>query len=476
MRAAPVAIAAITSCTNTANPALVVRAGLLAERAAQRGLTAKPWVKTSLSPGSRVVEEYLRAAGLLPGLERTGFHIVGFGCMTCIGNSGPLHPRMERLAEAGAVEPVAVLSGNRNFAGRVNPCVSMSYLASPPLVVAYALAGSVLHDFDRDPLGTDAHGEPVHLKDLWPSDEEVAACVAEFVRREMFRANAGRIRQGTRAWQEIEAPGGTLFPWDPESTYIRRPPHLTRLSDRAPDRPGIDRARILLRLGDDVTTDHISPAGSIPAAGAAERWLTERGVARRDLNQYSTRRSNHEVMLRGAFTNAAVANLLLDRQPGPGGHAATADGTEVLPVHQAAATYRELGYDLVVVAGRNYGAGSSRDWAAKAQALLGVRTVIAESYERIHRSNLIGMGVLPLECAEGDSASSHPFAADAELSFEGLDELEVGTNRVTLHLRGAQGDRARAELRLRVFSRQELAYLRHGGILPYVVRRALPRD
>ncbi|GAA3804597.1 aconitate hydratase AcnA [Streptomyces phyllanthi] len=473
----PVAIAAITSCTNTANPALIVQAGLLAERAVRAGLTAKPWVKTSLSPGSRVVEEYLREAGLLPALEKTGFHIVGFGCMTCIGNSGPLHPAMEHLAEEGATEPVAVLSGNRNFAGRVNPRISLSYLASPPLVVAYALAGSVLHDFDHEPLGTDHEGRPVLLKDLWPSDGEVAACVAEFVRPEMFRGNAARIRQGTRAWQEIEAPGGVRFPWDPESTYIRRPPHLTRLSAHPPARLRIDRARVLLRLGDNVTTDHISPAGAIPARSTAGQWLTERGVARRDLNQYSTRRSNHEVMLRGAFTNAAVTNLLLDdagtRVPGPGGHAYTADGARVLPVHRAAPTYREAGYDLVVVAGRAYGAGSSRDWAAKAQALLGVRAVIAQSYERIHRSNLIGMGVLPLEFDEGDDASSYPFTSEGELSFEGLDSLAVGTNRVTLRIRGAAGRHTTAELRLRLFSRQELAYLRHGGILPYVVRRAL---
>ncbi|WP_416979739.1 aconitate hydratase AcnA [Streptomyces sp. T028] len=469
----PVAIAAITSCTNTANPALVVQAGLLARRAVQSGLTAKPWVKTSLSPGSQVVEEYLRESGLLPHLEKTGFHIVGFGCMTCIGNSGPLHPEMERLAEEGATEPVAVLSGNRNFAGRVNPRVSVSYLASPPLVVAYALAGSVLHDFEREPLGTDHEGRPVFLKDLWPSDEEVAACVGRFVRPEMFRGNTSRIRRGTPAWQEIEAPDGTRFPWHPESTYIRRPPHLTGLSAAPSAEVRVDRARVLLLLGDNVTTDHISPAGAIPARSTAGQWLAERGVARRDLNQYSTRRSNHEVMLRGAFTNAAVTNLLLDGRPAPGGHAYTADGTRVLPVHEAAPTYPEAGYDLVVVAGRNYGAGSSRDWAAKAQALLGVRAVVAESYERIHRSNLIGMGVLPIEFTEGDTAASHPFTSDRELSFEGLDTLDVGTNRVTLHLRAPDGQHDTVALRLRIFSRQEAAYLRHGGILPYVVRRAL---
>ncbi|PNV31959.1 aconitate hydratase AcnA [Streptomyces sp. DH-12] len=470
----PVAIAAITSCTNTANPTLVVQAALLAERAQRAGLTAKPWVKTSLSPGSRVVEDYLREAGLLSPLAETGFHIVGFGCMTCIGNSGPLHPELERLAADAHIDPVAVLSGNRNFAGRVNPRVAQSYLASPPLVVAYALAGSILHDFERDPLGTGADGTPVFLKDLWPTDEEVAARVAASVRPEMFRTNATRLREGTRAWHEIEAPDGVRFSWDPDSTYIRRPPHLTGLSASPPDRLRVERAKVLMVLGDDVTTDHISPAGAIPARSAAGRWLTDRGVARRDLNQYSTRRSNHEVMLRGAFTNAAVRNLLLPSADAfTGGHAHTADRSAVLPVHEAAATYRAAGHDLVVVAGRNYGAGSSRDWAAKAQALLGVRAVIAESYERIHRNNLIGMGVLPLEFENGDTASAHAFTGEEELTFDGLADLRVGTNRVTLSLTRPDASRTTVRLRLRLHSRQELAYLRHGGILPYVVRRAI---
>ncbi|WP_039939875.1 aconitate hydratase AcnA [Streptomyces himastatinicus] len=469
----PVAIASITSCTNTANPALMVQAGLLAERAAEAGLTAKPWVKTSLSPGSRVVEEYLRSAGLLPALEKTGFHIVGFGCMTCIGNSGPLHPAMEHLAEQDAIEPVAVLSGNRNFAGRVNPRTPLSYLASPPLVVAYALAGSILHDFDRDPLGTTPDGRPVRLDDLWPTDEEVSARIAEHVRPELFRENAARLHHGTDAWRGVEAPGSTRFPWSPESTYVRRPPHLTGLAATAPDLITLGRAKVLLHLGDDVTTDHISPAGRIPADSAAGHWLAERRVARRDLNQYSTRRSNHEVMLRGAFTNPAVTNLLPGTRTGAGAHTYTADRTRVLPVYEAAPTYRDAGYDLVVVAGRNYGAGSSRDWAAKAQALLGVRAVVAESYERIHRSNLIGMGVLPLEFTEGDSASAHALTGEEDLSFEGLGELRVGTNRVIMHLHGGDDHHTTAELRLRIHSRQELAYLRHGGILPYVVRRSL---
>lgn len=471
----PVAIAAITSCTNTANPALIVQAALLAERALAAGLTTKPWVKTSLSPGSRVVEDYLREGGLLTALEQTGFHIVGFGCMTCIGNSGPLHEELERLAQDGDVDPVAVLSGNRNFAGRVNPRISQSYLASPPRVVAYALAGSILHDFERDPLGTGADGTPVFLKDLWPTDEEVAARVAASVRPEMFRANTARLREGTPAWRDIQAPGGVRFQWEPESTYIRRPPHLTDLPALAPERLHIERAKVLMLLGDDVTTDHISPAGAIPFHSAAGRWLTERGVARRDLNQYSTRRSNHEVMLRGAFTNAAVTNHLLagSHDELRGGHAHTADRTAVLPVHEAAPTYRAARYDLVIVAGRNYGAGSSRDWAAKAQALLGVRAVVAESYERIHRSNLIGMGVLPLEFAEETDASAYGFTGEEELTFTGLDALRVGANEVGLQLTRPDGSRTTAALRLRLNSRQELAYLHHGGLLPYVARRAV---
>ncbi|MFC7329219.1 aconitate hydratase AcnA [Marinactinospora rubrisoli] len=469
-----VAIAAITSCTNTANPALMVQAGMLARKARELGLTARPWVKASLSPGSRVVTRYLEAAGLLGPLEEIGFHTVGFGCMTCIGNSGPLHPRMEELAAAGA-DAVAVLSGNRNFPGRVNPAISLAYLASPPLVVAYALAGSVLHDFATEPLGRDTRGEPVHLKDLWPGDGEVAAQVAAAVTSGMFRENNAAIREGTRHWTELASQRGVRFTWDPRSTYIRRPPYLTGVEPRPPRHRRIDRARVLLVLGDNITTDHISPAGAIPRDSPAGRHLQDAGTPPRHLNQYSTRRSNHEVMLRGAFTNPAVANLLLPPgSRGRGGHAYTADGARVAPVYEAARTYRDAGLDLVVVAGRNYGAGSSRDWAAKAQALLGVRAVIAESFERIHRANLVGMGVYPLEFPAGRRAGDLALRGDETLSIEGLDDLRPGANTAVLRVRRADGTAAEFPLRLRLDSRHEVAYLRHGGTMPYVARRFLP--
>lgn len=468
-----VAIASITSCTNTANPALMVQAGLLARRAAERGLRAKPWVKTSLSPGSRVVSDYLDAAGLLAALGDTGFHVAGFGCMTCIGNSGPLHPAVDELVDEGFAA-TAVLSGNRNFAGRVNPKVDHSFLASPPLVVAYALAGSVLHDFEAEPIGRDRDGTPVHLADLWPSDEEVRRVVAESVRPEMFRANTGRLRDGTAHWHELSAPAGTRFPWDPASTYIRRPPYVADLPRDPRGELGFDGGRVLLLLGDDVTTDHISPAGAIPADSAAGRYLRERGTPPRDLNQYSTRRSNHEVMLRGAFTNRAVVNRLLpDREAGAGGRALDAAGRPA-SAYEAAMSCREAGIPLIVVAGKNYGAGSSRDWAAKAQALLGVRAVLAETFERIHRSNLIGMGVLPLLFEPGESAADHGFRATDELALTAPEALVPGLNRLVLTIHRDGGERSLTVL-LRVDSDSEIAYLRHGGTLPYVIRGALPR-
>ncbi|MFI6579267.1 aconitate hydratase AcnA [Nocardiopsis sp. NPDC050513] len=467
----PVGIAAITSCTNTANPALMVQAGTLAARALERGLRVKPWVKTSLSPGSRVVTDYLRAAELLEPLERAGFHTVGFGCMTCIGNSGPLEPRLQPLAEAG-LSAVAVLSGNRNFPGRVNPHTSHAYLASPPLVVAYALAGSILHDFATEPLGHDHDGRPVFLADLWPDDEETAKTVRESLTGEMFRANNAVIREGTEHWRALEAKGSTRFDWDPRSTYVRRPPYLVGVDPEPPRRIGVDDARVLLRLGDHVTTDHISPAGAIPADSLAGTYLLERGVRRRDLNQYSTRRSNHEVMVRGAFANPAATNLLLpEDMRGRGGHAWTADRSRVEPAVHAAATYREAGHDLVIVAGRSYGTGSSRDVAAKVQALLGVRAVIAESFERIHRGNLIGMGILPVLFPRGRTADDLALDGTEELTVTGLDGLRTGLNRLGLRLKRADGTEERHTVHLRLDSEHELAYLRHGGTMPYVARR-----
>ncbi|MGY6655515.1 aconitate hydratase AcnA [Amycolatopsis sp. TRM77291] len=464
--AGAVAIASITSCTNTANPTLMVQAGLLAQRAVERGLTVKPWVKTSLSPGSRVVRDYLDEAGLLSPLSTLGFDITGFGCMTCIGNSGQLHPAISELRRDG-FEPTAVLSGNRNFGGRVNPEVSLAYLASPPLVVAYALTGTVLHDFETTPLGHSRDGTPVYLRDLWANESEVGQIVHEAVQPRMFRANALTLREGTEHWRELKSHGDVRYAWNPTSTYVRRPPYLTNLTANPEPRLTIDNARVLLWLGDDVTTDHISPAGAIPRDSSAGRYLVEQGVHPRDLNQYSTRRSNHEVMLRGAFTNPTLTNLILppdgDRR---GAWAYTADRTQVVPVHEAALSYQDT--PLVIVAGRNYGAGSSRDWAAKAQALMGVRAIIAESFERIHRSNLIGMGVPPLQFADGRTIG---FTGTERLSFSGLDNLVVGTNNVALEI-VRDSETTRVPLLLRLDTRNEITYLHHGGTLPYVVRRS----
>ncbi|MEV5839325.1 aconitate hydratase AcnA [Nocardia sp. NPDC052112] len=468
-----VAIASITSCTNTANPNLMVQAGLLARRAAERGLTAKPWVKTSLSPGSRVVQEYLDRAGLSQALSATGFDVVGFGCMTCIGNSGRLHPTLAQLADRG-FEPTAVVSGNRNFGGRINPQISLAYLASPPLVLAYALAGTVLHDFDTTPLGRDRDGRPVYLRELWPADSEVDNVVGKVLRPEMFRANAETLRHGTRHWRELTGPGGVRFDWRPESTYIRRPPYLTGMLAEPETSSEITGARVLLHLGDNVTTDHISPAGAIPRTSAAGKYLLHRGVQPQDLNQYSTRRSNHEIMLRGAFTNPNIANLLLPPdETRRGAWAYTADHDRIEPVFDAAATYTAAGIPLIVVAGKNYGAGSSRDWAAKAQALLGVRAVIAESFERIHRSNLIGMGVLPLQFPADHTAADLAPTGSEELSLTGLDRITVGDNAIELHVERAGQAPLRIPLRLRLDTSNEVDYLRHGGTLPYVVRRTL---
>jgi aconitate hydratase len=467
----PVAIAAITSCTNTANPVLLMTAGLLARNAAARGLVSRPWVKTSLSPGSPVVPGYLAAAGLLEPLAELGFAVAGFGCMTCIGNSGPLLPAVDALVDDG-LPAVAVLSGNRNFEGRVNPKIMHSYLASPALVVAYALAGSVTVNLDSEPLGHDRDGHPVYLGDLWPRQAEVAELVARHVRPAGFTRSGSALREGPPAWRALDGPCGVRFPWDAGSTYFRRPSYIQDIPRASGGLRGLRDARILLALGDNVTTDHISPAGTIPADSSAGRYLRERGVADRDLNQYSTRRSNHEVMVRGAFTNPALRNRLLpEAAQARGGVTVAADGTRLLGVCEAAGSYRRAGRDVVVVAGRNYGAGSSRDWAAKAQALLGVRAVVAVSFERIHRSNLIGMGVLPLVLADDAGWDCSP---RDRLDLDLPDELRVGRNDLTLRVRTGNRERL-VPVALRVDSSSELFYLSAGGLLPYLARRLAHR-
>lgn len=466
--AGSVALAAITSCTNTANPALLMTAGLLARNAVRRGLASQPWVKTSLSPGSRAVPGYLDDAGLLEPLAELGFTIAGFGCMTCIGNSGPLLPGVDEAAGDG-VPVVAVLSGNRNFEGRVSPKIMRSYLASPALVVAYALAGSVTVDLTSEPLGRDQSGQPVYLRDLWPDDAEVSELAARHVAPAAYARARGSLRDGPPAWRDLDGPSGTRFPWDDRSTYFRRPSYVRDVPPDGGGLRGLRDARVLLALGDNVTTDHISPAGAIPAASSAGRYLLERGERPGDLNQYSTRRSNHEVMVRGAFTNPALRNRLLPaEQRDRGGITYTADGGRLLPVTEAAETYRRAGLDVIIVAGRNYGAGSSRDWAAKAQALLGVRAVAARSFERIHRGNLIGMGVLPLLLTDGQEWQCSP---GDRVGLDLPQRLRVGRNDLVLRVR-ARGARERlVPAVLQVDSAAELGYLSAGGLLPYLARR-----
>jgi aconitate hydratase len=465
-----VLIAAITSCTNTANPLLMLQAGLLARAARRRGLATRPWVKTSLSPGSRTVADYLGEADLLQDLAALGFDVVGFGCMTCIGNSGGLQAAADAMVDQG-LRGVAVLSGNRNFEGRVNPKVPAGYLASPALVVGYALAGNIRIDLERDPIGVDADGRDVWLSEIMPTDEAVAALAQRLLQPDLFQRRAAMVWTGTPHWQALSATPSVRYAWDPASTYLRRPRYLEAVTRQPPPLSAIQGARALMVLGDNITTDHISPAGAIPSDSAAGRWLLARGEAAEDLNQYSTRRSNHEVMLRGAYTNAAVRNRLTGSHGGTGAWAWDAGRRQVLPVYEAAPTYAAQGIPLLIFAGRNYGAGSSRDWAAKAQALLGVRAVIALSFERIHRSNLIGMGVLPLTFRAGDGAQDLELDGAETFDLLGLDKLGVGDNPVMLHIRGAAAESRTIALSLRLDAEQEIRYLRHGGVLPYVVRK-----
>jgi aconitate hydratase len=462
-----VVIAAITSCTNTSNPSVLMAAGLLARKARERGLTAQPWVKTSLAPGSQVVTNYLARAGLLADLEALGFHVVGYGCTTCIGNSGPLKPEIEEAAQRSDLAVAAVLSGNRNFEGRIHPLVKLNYLASPPLVVAYALAGRADVDFSTEPLGTGRDGRPVFLKDVWPAQQEVNDAVAACVDSRMFVSTYSSVFSGDERWRSLPVPEGQLFAWDPGSTYVKLPPYFEEL----PARPGapsdVRNARCLAVLGDSVTTDHISPAGDIPADSPAGRYLLERGVRKPEFNSYGARRGNHEVMMRGTFANVRLKNLLA---PGTEGGVTLhlPDGTP-LSIFDAAMRYQKERVPLLVLAGKEYGSGSSRDWAAKGPRLLGVRAVIAESYERIHRSNLVGMGVLPLQFPAGQSARSLGLTGREHYDVTGLGD---GTaKRVTVSARPEKGAPIVFEAVVRIDTPKEVEYWRNGGILHYVLRR-----
>ncbi|MDX3354748.1 aconitate hydratase [Streptomyces sp. ME01-24h] len=466
-----VVIAAITSCTNTSNPQVMVAAALLAKKAVERGLAPRPWVKTSLAPGSKVVMDYFERAGLVPYLDRLGFDLVGFGCTTCIGNSGPLIPEVGRAVEEHDLTAAAVLSGNRNFEGRIHPQTKLNYLASPPLVVAYALAGSMTVDLTRDPLGTDRDGRPVFLRDIWPDRREIQEVVDSSLRPDMFTSGYADVFAGDERWRALPAPGGDLFTWDPDSTYVRRPPYFDGMSRTPGPLRDIAGARVLVLLGDSVTTDHISPAGAIKADSPAGRYLADHGVQVRDFNSYGSRRGNHEVMIRGTFANIRLRNLLA---PGTeGGVTRHLPDGERTTVFDAAVRYAREGVPLLVIAGEEYGSGSSRDWAAKGTALLGVRAVLAASYERIHRSNLIGLGVLPLQFEPGQSRGSLGLSGEETYTVRGLEDAADLPREVTVTADGPAGT-IRFTARVRVDTATEAAYYRHGGILPYALRALLP--
>lgn len=462
-----VAVAAITSCTNTSNPSVMVGAALLAKKAVEKGLTTKPWVKTTLAPGSQVVMDYYDRAGLTPYLDKLGFNLVGYGCTTCIGNSGPLPEEISQAVNDHDLAVAAVLSGNRNFEGRINPDVKMNYLASPPLVVAYALAGSMKVDITTEALGVDQAGDPVYLKDIWPSEQEVEEVVAGAIGQEMFTNSYADVFAGDAQWQALPIPTGNTFEWDAESTYVRKPPYFEGMGmDPAPVED-IAGARVLAKLGDSVTTDHISPAGAIKADSPAGKYLTEHGVQRRDFNSYGSRRGNHEVMIRGTFANIRLRNQIAPGTEGGFTRDFTQQDGPVTSIYEASRSYQADGIPLVVLAGKEYGSGSSRDWAAKGTALLGVRAVIAESYERIHRSNLIGMGVLPLQFPEGATAQSLGLGGEEAFSFTGVTALNDGvpeTVRVTTDS-GVEFD-----AKVRIDTPGEADYYRNGGILQYVLR------
>jgi aconitate hydratase len=457
-----VVIAAITSCTNTSNPQVMVAAGLLARNAVERGLERKPWVKSSLAPGSKVVTRYYEQAGLQQYLDELGFNTVGYGCTTCIGNSGPLAEEISEAVAEGDLVVCSVLSGNRNFEARIHPEVKANYLASPPLVVAYSLAGRMDIQWDDEPVGTDREGEDVYLRDLWPGADEVNDVIASSVRSEMFTSTYADVFTGDETWRSLDVPSGNRYEWEPDSTYIRRPPYFDGMPAEAQHVGDIEGARCLVVLGDSVTTDHISPAGAIKPDSPAGRYLVEHGVERRDFNSYGSRRGNHEVMVRGTFANVRLRNLLV---PGSEGTwTAHLPSDEEMTIFEASERYLAEGTPLIVIAGKEYGTGSSRDWAAKGPKLLGVKAAIAESYERIHRSNLLMMGVLPLQFLDGEGREALGLTGRELYSITGLDNAEA--REVTV-----RADDTEFRARLRLDTPREREYLRHGGILPFVLRR-----
>jgi aconitate hydratase len=464
-----VVIAAITSCTNTSNPSVMLAAGLLARKAVERGLKVKPWVKTSLAPGSKVVVDYYRKAGLLSYLEQLNFHLVGFGCTTCIGNSGPLPDPVAQAVQQANLVVAAVLSGNRNFEGRINPLVKANYLASPPLVVAYALAGTMDIDLSSEPLGEGSDGKPVYLRDIWPSNQEVQQTVRASIDRGMFQHEYEHAFDGDSNWRSLEIPAGEIYRWDDTSTYIKKPPYFDHMTDPSAAIADLHGLRTLALLGDSVTTDHISPAGSIPKDSPAGRYLIAQGVQPRDFNSYGARRGNHEVMVRGTLANIRLRNLLA---PGTeGGWTVHLPDGEQKYIYDAAMQYQKEGVPLMIVAGKEYGSGSSRDWAAKGVLLLGVRAVIAESFERIHRTNLVGMGVLPLQFEPGQTASTLGLTGKETFHVEGVRDALAGSHKANVRAVADDGTEKTFTVDVRVDTPQEVEYYRNGGILPYVLRQ-----
>ncbi|MET0766651.1 MAG: aconitate hydratase, partial [Aeromicrobium sp.] len=470
-----VTIAAITSCTNTSNPSVMIGAGLLAKKAVEKGLQRKPWVKTTLAPGSKVVTDYYEKSGLNVYLDKLGFNLVGYGCTTCIGNSGPLIPEVSKAVNDGDLAVTAVLSGNRNFEGRINPDIKMNYLASPPLVIAYALAGSMDVDLYNEPLGQDADGNDVFMKDIWPSPQEVEDVIAASIDSDTFSREYADVFAGDERWQNLPTPDGAVFEWDPESTYVRKAPYFDGMEREPSPVTEVSGARVLLKLGDSVTTDHISPAGAIKKDSPAGKYLSEHGIEARDFNSYGSRRGNHEIMIRGTFANIRLRNQMAPGTEGGFTRDLLADGTPVTSIFEASESYAEAGVPLVVLTGKEYGSGSSRDWAAKGTALLGVKVVIAESYERIHRSNLIGMGVLPLQYPAGQTAESLGLTGEESFDFTGITELNEGRTPKTVHVTatGADGQTTEFDAVVRIDTPGEANYYRNGGIMPYVLRSLL---